>query len=55
MSVKSKGCASGQWGYSSGDATEKLLWQVAMLGTPQPSPVTQSISILNLLQNLTGS
>ena len=55
MSVKSKGCASGRWGYSTGDATEKLLRQVAVLGTPQPSPVTPSTSILKLWQSLAGS
>ena len=55
MSVKSKGCAGGRWGYSTGDATDKLLCQMATLGTPQASPVTQTISILTLLQNLAGS
>ena len=55
MSVKSKGCGSGRWGHSPGDATDKLLCQVAALGTPRASPVTQSRSILKLLQNLAGS
>lgn len=38
-SVKSKGCASGWWGYSIGSATKKLPCQVTVLGTPQPTPI----------------